>query len=206
MPVRRLVAVLGTAALIWAVIALSPVGAKPEADDVRVTNGAEEPVPVTGTVGATQSGPWSVGIAGTTSVTFAGTPAVTVVDTREPFEASADELLGDGESSGTATFVLPADKRFVAEFLSVTVTLEPDQTPIVSWNTAGGATGGFLPLEFQGTTSGSDHYSAAIPILDFTEPGGSFYVSLFRQNPSSPPASPGTAILSAYVSGYLQAA
>lgn len=197
---KRVIAVLGISALVWATAALTPVGAKPGSQDVLVVNGAGEPVPVAGEVAATQGGEWNVGIT--------GTPQVAVLDAREPFEARADDHLTDGDFSGSASFDLPDDKRFVAEFLSVNVSQSPGSTPLVNFNANGGATGGFVPLELQGTTSGSsgvfEHYMAAIPILDITEPGGLFRVSLFRLSPSNGTA-PGEASLSAFVSGYLEA-
>ncbi len=47
-------------------------------DSVQVINSASNPVPVTGAVTATQSGPWKVGINGTPTVNVASAPPVNV--------------------------------------------------------------------------------------------------------------------------------
>jgi hypothetical protein len=47
-------------------------------EHVKVVNSASDPVPVTGTVKATQSGPWKVGIDGTPTVNVASAPPVNV--------------------------------------------------------------------------------------------------------------------------------
>jgi hypothetical protein len=49
---------------------------------VLVANTAAQPVPVTGTVGATQSGAWTVGISGTPTVNVSGSTVVALHDTQ----------------------------------------------------------------------------------------------------------------------------
>jgi hypothetical protein len=103
-----------------------------DSDVVSVKIVSPLPVPVTGTttlggtVGATQSGPWNVGITGTPSVGavqtgswnvgITGTPTVRNADepAREAFETSINLNL----TSPTANVTIPAGKRLVIEYVT----------------------------------------------------------------------------------------
>jgi Domain of unknown function (DUF4214) len=85
---------------------------------VLVTNTPSQPVPVTGTVQAQQSGPWTVGISGTPTVNVAssvGSP-IFVRDVNngvQPFQIMVDQIY-----SGPKSFQVPKDKRLVIEDVS----------------------------------------------------------------------------------------
>ena len=168
--------------------------------DVVVINGAANPVPVAGTVAATQSGVWTVGIA--------GAPSVTVADDREPFEAPLYLQANDGEFDDYALIEVPADRRLVVEFISVSISLPLGQTPWVRTDdTTQSLIGLDVPLEPQGSTSTSsgvnNRFAAAVQVLEFAGPGETYRVGLVRTSASGPQEAPGVATMRGYISGYL---
>jgi hypothetical protein len=121
---RTILSLLTT--LVFACLALSPLrmtAAGGQTSNVRVVNTPAEPVPtsatgtttVAGTVGATQSGPWSVDVTNTAAspVPFrdVDNPA------RQPFRAQVVAGFADGASiTGNITIAtVPAGKRLIIE-------------------------------------------------------------------------------------------
>jgi hypothetical protein len=124
-------------------------------------------------------------------------------DPHTPFQMRADASLVDGQFNASASFGLPDDTLFVAQFVSLHVMLPPGQTPQASFNASGGAVGGFIPLQSQGTTATPFGplavFVAATGVLDYAT--GFFSVDLSRSAPTTSSA-PGEARLSAFVSGF----
>jgi hypothetical protein len=181
---------IGSVALAVGSVALRPaVAAASQMFHVIVDNTDENPVPVRGTV--------NVG----------NLPSSEAAPKPAPFEARADTTLTPGIGFGSAFITIPAGQQLTAEFLSVKVIVPPDQVPQVSFNASDGATGGFVPLTFSGTTDGLNgpiaNYTAALPIREFQT--GTFAVALSRDLPQSFQY-PGDAHLSVYLSGYLNPA
>jgi hypothetical protein len=88
---------------------------------VLVTNTSSQPVPVTGTVQAQQSGPWTVGISGTPTVNVASSVSnpVFVRDVNngvQPFQIRVDDIQNDQPTP--KQFNVPKDKRLVIEDVS----------------------------------------------------------------------------------------
>jgi hypothetical protein len=168
------------------------------AQSVTVTNTASNPVPVNVT---NTSVP--VHEQGTANVNVTGTPKVNALDAGELYQQRVDAQLCNGCFNGSASFTVPAGKRFVAEFISVQVILPPGQAANAYYNADTGATGGFVPLESQGIQEGQNAiFIGDGPILDYRDGGSDFTVSVSRASTSSVSAS-GDASLSAFVSGYL---
>lgn len=146
---------------------------------------------------------------GNVKVAQQGTANVNVVDTHEPFQRRLDFSLADGDPFGSEAFSIPAGKRFVAQFISVSLALPPNQTPLVSFNRGNLGAGGFVPLESQGVISISPglftRYAGAESILHYVDGGGSFTIALERASITGAGVDPpeGTAFLSANVAGYL---
>jgi len=161
-----------------------------EIQDVFVTNTSANPVPTTAQ--------------GTTNV--AGT--VQVADNRQPFETRVNLSADNGVFTDINSFTVPSGKRLVVEFVSVHITMPPDQTPSIFLNSLNGATGWSVPLQHQGTRVTSvgtfDDWEAAVDALEFADPGESYTATLNR-SPSTGPAvpPPGRANAAVYVSGYL---
>ena len=140
---------LSTAALA-VTLALAPQhtsAAAPVSSQVQVVNSSAQPVPVNGTVGATQSGAWTIGAeqSGAWNVGINGTPTVTIgnaptapiptrnVDEydRQPFQQTIIVQLGAGEQSDiSGTITVPAGKRLVIENVAGQVVVPPGQIPI----------------------------------------------------------------------------
>ena len=162
--------------------------AKDAVMEVLVTNTADRPVPVSGTVGV--SGPVPV------------TGTVAVSDDRVPFEERVNLTQIAGATVSTGSFVVPADRRLVVEFVSASVSLPSGQTPLLSANAGSGATGFPIPLTLQGVGNGNAFFTGATAVLDFA-PAGSFYqINLERQNPAGGlPSGNGSGFV--YLSGYL---
>jgi hypothetical protein len=121
-----------TIAIVAVIFALVPqhVRADPPPGQVTVINTAGQPVPVNGSVAATQSGSWTVGINGTPSITIANTPSAPVpiqnVDEygRQPFQQFVSIDIPDGSISGDSdTFTVPVGKRLVIEHVSGQIVL-----------------------------------------------------------------------------------
>jgi hypothetical protein len=131
--------------------------------DVVISN---VPLPVSGTVAATQSGAWNVGILGSPNVTVAN-PSGNPVQVRDVNEASQPVAAPGGLpfQGGTSSVLLPlytvpAGKRLVIEYFSAECFLPAAQTAVASvrYPSAGGillqhwltmsppAASGFFPL------------------------------------------------------------
>src|SRR5262245_51844829 len=121
-------------------LALTPQhtsAAAPASSQVQVVNTSAQPVPVNGTVGATQSGAWNVGINGTPTVTIGNAPTAPIptrnVDEydRQPFQQSiAVQLMAGEQSDISSTITVPAGKRLVIENVAGQVVVPPGQLPI----------------------------------------------------------------------------
>ncbi len=130
---RVVVATVVLLALAVVSVAVSPqptTGAAAKGD-VRVVNTLAEPVPtaaqgttqVMGTVGASQVGTWTVGIAGTPTVALAAGGPLDTRDAdrsaRQPFHVRGIFSMGAGEPDQAVTvFSVPAGKRLVVEHVS----------------------------------------------------------------------------------------
>jgi hypothetical protein len=110
---RTAVAVAAAVGLTAGVAALVPANAAPPAQagkptqDVTVTNGPTNPVPVA----ATQSGPWEVGITGTPTVAIAGTPSVTVANAN-PLPVSGSVKVTNTDPIPVRAATAPASKSY----------------------------------------------------------------------------------------------
>jgi hypothetical protein len=166
--------------------------AKQAVQEVLVANTPDQPVPVSGNVGVTGN----VGITG--PVTVDG--AVSLKDDRLPFEQRID-LPSSSNSSTSAFYQVPADRRLVVEFISVSISVPSGQTPLVSANANSGDTGFAIPVDLQGVGNGNAFYSGATPVLDYAAAGSFYRVQLERQLPNGGLPS-GTAGGFAFISGY----
>lgn len=168
---------------------------------VTVTNTDQNPVPITGTVGVTNL-PAIQAVSGTVAATQSGPWSVGVVDTREPFEARAQTSLSVNDFNGAVSFAVPSGKRLVVEYISVSAYLPDNQTPQVLVLGGGG-----IPLNRQGVTATSAGtsvlYVGALSMRDY-EPGASFSIGFDRSRSDFYNGTvAGEATLVAYVSGYL---
>jgi len=190
MSVWRKLLLVACGVVVGALILPIGVATAKEIQDVFVTNTSANPVPT-----AAQ---------GTTNV--AGT--VQVADNRQPFETRIDLSTDDGDFTDNNGFTVPAGKRLVVEFVSVNITMPPDQTPSIFLNSLNGATGWSVPLQHQGrrvTSVGTfEEWVAAVDALEFANPS-EFYLATLNRSPSTGPAvpPPGRATAAVYVSGYL---
>ena len=167
--------------------------AKDLVQDVFITNTADQPVPVSGSVGVTGG---SVGVTGTVAVDG----AVSVKDDRTPFEQRIN-LVEFGASIARGSYQVPAGRKLVVEFIAVRVNVPSGQTPLVSANASDGATGFAVPVDLDGVGNGNAFFAGATPVLDFASAGSFYTVSLERQNPGGGlPA--GSAGGFAFISGY----
>jgi hypothetical protein len=103
--------------------------------DVVISN---VPLPVTGTVAASQSGAWNVGIQGNPNVTVAN-PGGNPVQVRDVNEASQPVVATDGftpfenaNGLNALLYTVPAGKRLVIEYFSGLCNLPPGQAAIAS--------------------------------------------------------------------------
>ncbi|HET9442571.1 MAG TPA: hypothetical protein VFO65_04565 [Acidimicrobiales bacterium] len=150
--------------------------AKDAVMEVLVTNTADRPVPVTGTVA--------------------------VSDDRVPFEVRVNVSQIQGSTLSSGEFVVPADRRLVVEFVSASVSLPSGQTPLLSANASTGATGFAIPLTLQGVGNGNAFFTGATPVLDFAAAGSTYRINFERQNPAGGlPSGSGSGFV--YLSGYL---
>lgn len=149
--------------------------AKDALQEVLVRNTADQPVPVAGTVA--------------------------VSDDRVPFEQRVNLTQVAGATVSTGSFVVPADRRLVVEFVAASVNLPSGQTPLLSANAGSGATGFPIPVTLQGVGNGIAFFAGSTPVLDYA-PAGSFYsITLERQNPAGGlPSGSGSGYV--YLSGY----
>jgi hypothetical protein len=144
------IAFAGVAVSVLAISLLSPSsgysqGGRPEqapapAQDVRVVNSPSDPMPMMAQGTTAISG--SVMIADMPGVHIANTPTVQVANsptspvwvrdldtTRQPFHRSVSLLLEDGDITTQSTFMVPAGKRLVIEYVSGEVVMPAGQTP-----------------------------------------------------------------------------
>jgi hypothetical protein len=115
---------------------------------VIVTNTPSQPVPITGTVKAQQSGAWTVGISGTANVNVASSVSNPVFvrdvnNAEQPFEIEIQPVRG-----AYSKFTVPSGKRLVIENVSGLLDVEPS------------GSGAYLVLY----TPGSSIYSIYIPM------------------------------------------
>lgn len=155
--------------------------------DVFITNTADNPVPVTGSVAVDEP------------VTVDG--QVQVADQREPFEIRVEIPVANGASTGSGNFQVPEGKRLVVEFVAASVSLPNGQTPLLSANANSGALGFPIPLDLQGVGNGNAFYRGSMDTLDFAS-AGFYFLDLERQNPGGGALS-GSAGGFVYLSGYL---
>lgn len=129
-------------AFVAALAALSPVGpALAQATRValvEVVNTADKPVPIAaqgstrvdGVVGAQQSGPWRVGVAGTPTVHIASSDENPVIVRNAgdcaPFHIALSFEIPAELANGSTSFPVPADKRLVIEQVTIKGTAPPD--------------------------------------------------------------------------------
>jgi len=118
-----------------------------------VTIVAPLPLPVTGTVNASQSGVWNVGLQGTPNVNVANVPGVLVGNSKtnavwirdaneagQPAHANVSFVLNDGisVSSQVHIYLVPAGKVLVLEYASVSCFLPAGQAILAYIITAAG--------------------------------------------------------------------
>ena len=158
------ISVLGILALIGA--SMSRQAVADSTKDVVIDN---VPLPVSGnvnvsgTVAATQSGPWNVGISGTPSVNIANTPTVNLLNSstaplhflnvdekgRIAYESRSDQTgICTGNLCNFSFPTIPVQHRLVVEHLSGAIDVQgvPTQVLVQMSSQSGGTITGFLPV------------------------------------------------------------
>jgi hypothetical protein len=173
--VRRVVLPLGvisvmTLALLFdngrRVQGAAPPGAAP----VLVTNTTADPVPtlaqgttaVAGTVAATQTGAWNVGLSGTSDVR--------VVE--EPFSSSCLGFQPSDDCGKSCTFTVPQDKRLVIQSITGDANMSAGKTLLVRVSGT--------PASGQASPSNSSGFSLVVPV-SFQQSNGVFDFYGFNQ-------------------------
>ena len=172
---------------------------------VLVTNGAAQPVPIAGTVsgsvGASQAGSWSVGINNTPTVNVASMPPLSGTvniantplptsntdDARQPFQRQFFLSIPDGSFAAQDTsIVIPTGKRLVIEQISAYMSVPVGQLPTASVGSR--ALGNFAVVRALSVKYGtlatnppSDQWLAVNPVLLFADPGETLLITFQRQ-------------------------
>ena len=202
-----LLATIGLAVLVGSLVfgGASSSNAAPGAQDVRVVNNVDNPVPtraqgttnIAGTVAAAQSGSWNVGIAGNT----AATPMwVRDVDgpTRQPFQAQVGGVWNSSISI-VLDITVPAGKRLVIKHVSASTDVPSGQF-VQARFLINNAFEYELLMTSQGTfQSGDTHFVASQPVEIVADPGTNIHFAIDR----SSAAGGGFSFGGATVSGYL---
>src|SRR5262249_3864376 len=189
------VAVLGVSFVLSAAHSSSAAPA-PGPDSVMVVNTSANPVPtlaqgttnVAGTVQASQSGTWNVGISGTPTFQVGNTASnpVFVSDVNEPamhpFQARADVPLNAGSASATLGIQVPAGKRLAIKFVSALAVVPTGQAVHVRlFTTIGGVeTQHTLVMTPQGTFGLQDDFAASQAVEIFADGGSDIFVEFDR--------------------------
>jgi len=160
--------------------------------DVFVDNTADSPIPVQQQ--------------GTATVSIEGTPTVSVADSREPFQKGLNGFLSGSTFSDTEAFTVPAGKRLVVQYVSVSAAVPPDEGVLVGFQADQEI--GTIPLESGGLqkTSAGDfvQWAGGQPLVAYVGSGKQFSVTLDRESSTTTGTTGGgTAFISAFVSGYL---
>jgi hypothetical protein len=181
-----------TIVIVAVTFALVPqhVRADPPPGQVTVINAAGQPVPVSGSVAAAQSGSWFVGINGTPSVTIANTTSAPIptqsVDEygRQPFQQQLSMNIADGSNEAEQFVTIPSGKRLVVEHVSAILYMPTGQVPDVR---LGGTTQGMFAVVFATAEKMgafdvvNDQWTVARQALLYADPGPNLLV-VFRRN------------------------
>jgi hypothetical protein len=198
---RRFTTVLVVLAAIGVLMRVSEPSASgsqpPPVTPVLVTN---TPLPValngpgiiSGTVSATQSGAWNVGVTGTPNVNIANQPGAPVLTRATdnpgltPFQKWSNEQgTGVGGSQGVLSFYVSNDSRLVIEHVNATCYV-PDPTAVAQ---LGGFRldvqgGGFAEYELPVQRSVTGQIVVDLPLKAYADPGTQVFFHISGQFPS----------------------
>jgi hypothetical protein len=135
--------------------------------NVNVTNAS---IPVTGSVNASQSGTWNVGITGTPSVSISG--PVSVIPA--PVAPVQTDIASD-------CYLVPANQRLVIEFVSAILNAPSDDARfvfLISTSLANHSVGHTVPVQKttivnSGGTAQANVYTGALPLRAYADGGTS---------------------------------
>jgi hypothetical protein len=188
------------------VIALAApvISAAPTDKDVRVINTTAEPVPTAAQGTTTIAG--SVSVTNTPNVNVGNSasapiPIVDMNDGRQPFQASTFVVHPNGTNVDTMNVAtIPAGKRLVIEFISVSAQVPPGQhLELATVQTLAGGHGAAHQLLIQAQPDaviGDDIYRAVQELRLYADPGSTVQV-LVRRNSGL-----GQATFGVTISGY----
>jgi hypothetical protein len=154
-------------------ITSNPAGASSGAAPVNIAQVSVPSVPVSGTVNATQSGTWNVGINGTPTVNLASGASVNVsnpldsqnnptplamLDATQPYDDGCTVNFNGSKLASCPFHTVPAGKRLVIQEFDATGAIETGLKPLdILMNGVGN--GHFFTATFMGTFEGLDHLS-----------------------------------------------
>lgn len=213
---RALIGIFGLV-VIGSVMSLTPQKSAKGAGGSAPVNIVNTPLPVQGTVAATQTGTWNVGITGTPSVNI-GTPTVNLgtgnsatnpILVRDLDNAAriakvmeTDLSVPHGTTNAVTTFSVPSGKVFVVETIFVRATVPTGSQPVADMEffTGGSFATVLFPFVFQGTRTpfSQDLYVASIPVRIYLEPESSPLLNAQLLNESATADSSFSIILSGY--------